>query len=74
MTEWFLHQIAITYCKVVIFLALEITVTDFAFWLKGNRLAYNVLSLDISNKLNNRTTSNDISDNKPGRGDNGGNV
>ena len=69
MTEWFLHQIAITYCKVVIFLALEIAVTDFAFWLRGSRLACNVLSLDISNKLNDSTTtSNNEPDSENTRG------
>ena len=45
-------------CKVVFFLAFEVALTDFAFWLRGSRLVYNVLSLDISNKLNDSTTSN----------------
>lgn len=56
-------------CKVVIFLALEFIVTDFAFWFRGNRLACNVLSLDISNKLNDSTTtSNNEPDSENTRG------
>ena len=35
-------------CKVLIFLVVEFIFTDLGFWYRGKRLAYNVISLDIS--------------------------